>query len=292
MLGPWLTDDASLELLTALNRELDFDLIAAGTQWDSDRIRDTRIAQTLLFATSFAAGSYASAHGLQPDVVTGHSLGEWTAAALAEVFDPLTGIRLVATRANAMSDACAQHPTTLAAILGGDAAEVEAVYQSFDLSLANNNGPGQVVVGGPIECVEELINNPPDRARVRRLEVAGAFHTPYMQAATRVVGEAVRTACVNDPRVPLVSNLDGQVVNSGADIADRLVTQIESPVRWDSCMRTLATSGVVSAVETCPAGTLLGMCRRNMPELTGYKLDEPTELADTDFDSLLTRSMA
>lgn len=292
MLTPWLSDDASLELLTALNRELDFDLIDAGTNWDGDQIRDTRIAQSLLFATSFTAGSYALAHGLAPDLVTGHSLGEWTAAALAGAFDPQTAIRLVAIRAQAMADACAQHPTTLAAILGGDATEVETTYRSLDLSLANNNGPGQVVVGGSVDSVEELLTNPPPRARVRRLEVAGAFHTPYMRTATQIVGEAVRATSMNDPKVPLVSNLDGRTLTSGTEIAARLVQQIESPVRWDLCMQTLDSTAVASAVETCPAGTLLGMCRRNLPELTGYKLDEPTKLADTDFDSLLSRSMA
>lgn len=286
LLDPWVADADARAFLTSLADSAGFDLIDAGTTWDAHRLRDTRIAQPLLFAASLTAARAAMSSGIQPQIVAGHSVGEWTAAVLAGAISEGDGMKLVSTRAQSMARACKAAPTALAAVLGGDPQEVHDRYTALGLSAANNNGHGQVVVGGLQSDVARFADNPPEKARVRVLEVAGAFHTEYMVGAVAEVADAVAEVNIAEPAVPLVSNLDGHIVRSGKDILDRLVKQIAAPVRWDLCMQTFVAHGVETTVETCPAGTLSGLARRNTPTITALRVDDPAGLATSELQSL------
>lgn len=277
MLTPWLADSTAKTQLEILNACVDFDLLAAGTTWDADRIRNTRIAQPLIFATSLVSAYAAMAGNAKPAAVTGHSVGEWCAAVVAGVLTATDAMALVAARGNAMSLACEEEPTGLCATLGGDRDEVTAAATACGLALANDNGPGQLVFGGTREQLDTFSAAPPAKARVRQLEVAGAFHTEAMHPAVAQVTEFAAGFPVNDANIPLISNRDGATVTNGRQILDRLVDQIALPVRWDLVMDTLAAIDATEAIETCPSGTLSGILRRNLKSVTTQTVDTPAD---------------
>lgn len=289
MLEPWLADATAKSQLEQLSECVDFDLIAAGTEWDADRIRNTRIAQPLIFATSLVSAYAALASGAKPAAVTGHSVGEWCASVLAGVLTATDAMTLVAARGNAMALACEEEPTGLSAILGGDRDAVISAVSACGLAVANDNGPGQLVVGGTIDQLERFAVAPPEKARVRALDVAGAFHTEAMHPAVVTISELAADVCVNDADIPLISNRDGSAITNGRQILDRLVDQIALPVRWDLVMNTLAAIEASVTVETCPSGTLTGILRRALPAVTTHRIDSPadvTALSTTDLRAI------
>ena len=171
-----------------------------------------------------------------PPCLAGHSVGEITAAAGAGVLSEDDAMRFVALRGRAMAEASAATPTGMSAVLGGDPDDVLATIGRHLLTPANVNGAGQVVAAGSLPALAELAADPPARARVIPLKVAGAFHTHYMEPAVEALRAAAADHDVSDPGVTLVSNRDGAVVADGREVLDRLVAQVSNPVRWDLCM--------------------------------------------------------
>jgi [acyl-carrier-protein] S-malonyltransferase len=170
----------------------------------------------------------------------------------------------------------------MAAILGGDAEEVLAAIETHGLHPANRNGAGQIVAAGAKDRLEQLAADPPAKARVIMLQVAGAFHTPYMAPAEQSLAAIAAGVSPADPARILLSNLDGAAVNHGREILQRLVRQVTAPVRWDLCMSTLADLGVTGIIELPPAGTLAGLVKRELkasgsPEIV--TLNTPDDLA-------------
>jgi [acyl-carrier-protein] S-malonyltransferase len=169
----------------------------------------------------------------------------------------------------------------MAAVLGGDPDEVVAAIEEHGLHVANRNGAGQIVAAGATDRLEKLAANPPANARVRTLQVAGAFHTPYMAPAEQALAGVAAGVTPSDPVRILLSNLDGTAVNHGREMLQRLVRQVTAPVRWDLCMRTLADLGVTAVIELPPAGTLAGLIKREfkstgVPEIV--TLNTPDDL--------------
>jgi [acyl-carrier-protein] S-malonyltransferase len=195
-------------------------------------------------------------------VITGHSVGELTAAALAGVLGVEEAIALTAVRGRAMAAACAEFPTGMSAVLGGDPDEVLTAIEKHGLTPANMNGAGQVVAAGPLEGLEALRADPPAKARIMPLSVAGAFHTSYMASARDQVQGHVGDLRPADPTRRLLSNADGQAVTDGAEALARLVSQVTSPVRFDACLATMRELGVGAVVELPPAGALAGLVKR------------------------------
>jgi [acyl-carrier-protein] S-malonyltransferase len=195
-------------------------------------------------------------------VITGHSVGELTAAALAGVLTVEEAITLTAARGRAMAAACAQTPTGMSAVLGGDPDEVLAAIDKHGLTPANLNGGGQVVAAGALNGLEALKADPPAKARVVPLSVAGAFHTEYMASARHELESLVGGLNPAEPSRRLLSNADGQAVATGAEALARLVSQVTSPVRFDACLATMRELGVTAAVELPPAGALAGLAKR------------------------------
>jgi [acyl-carrier-protein] S-malonyltransferase len=244
------------------------DLLTLGTTGDAEAIKDTAVTQPLVVAMSlFIAQELGAvpAPGAPLDsdvVIAGHSVGELSAAALAGVLSVEDAITLTAARGRAMAAACAQTPTGMSAVLGGDPEEVLAAIDKRGLTPANMNGAGQIVAAGSLEGLEALKADPPAKARIMPLSVAGAFHTDYMASAREELEGVVGTLRPADPSRRLLSNADGTAVDSGAEVVRRLVSQVTSPVRFDSCLATLRELGVTAVVELPPAGALAGLAKR------------------------------
>lgn len=278
-LAPWLEVDGLEATLDWLSAVTDVDLAAHGTTSDAEAIRDTAVAQPLLVAAGLVAHRAAFSSGrTRADAVAGHSVGEITAAAIAGVLSTEQAMVLVRERGRAMAAAAATTPTSMTAVMGGDPDDVAQTLLSHGLTAANVNGAGQVVAAGTTEQLAALADNPPARARLRPLAVAGAFHTEHMRPAVQRLAHLADGMTVADPRATLVSNRDGAVVTSGNDALSRLVEQVSTPVRWDRCMATMADLGVTGLLELAPAGTLTGLSRRGIPGVATFGLSTPDQL--------------
>jgi [acyl-carrier-protein] S-malonyltransferase len=181
-----------------------------------------------------------------------------------------------------MAAACALEPTGMSAVLGGDPDDVIATIETYGLYPANRNGAGQIVAAGAVDGLAKLAAEPPARARVIALSVAGAFHTPYMGPAEQALAHEAERVTANDPTRTILSNLDGAPVPAGAEMLQRLVRQVTAPVRWDECMASLRVLGVTAVIELPPAGTLAGLIKRELkgegaPEI--LTLNTPDDLA-------------
>lgn len=274
-LSPWLELPGVADRLTAWSELAGLDLIAYGTTADADEIRDTAVAQPLLVAAGLAV---AEVLGASPDIVAGHSVGEFTAAALAGVITPEQAVGLVRERGQAMAKAATITETGMSAVLGGVEEEVLAAIADKGLTPANINGAGQIVIGGTLEQLAAFKAEPPARARVIALSVAGAFHTEHMASAADRLREATAGLTPADPSVTLLSNSDGAAVTSGAEFMERLVTQVANPVRWDACMATMAERGITTMIELVPGGTLTGLAKRALRGVTTVALKTPDDL--------------
>lgn len=271
MLTEWLELPGAESFFRWAGAIADADLLTLGTTGDAEAIQDTAVTQPLVVAMSlFVARELGGLPGPvahsptngRDVVIAGHSVGELTAAALAGVLSVEAAIALTAVRGRAMAAACAQTPTGMSAVLGGDPDEVLAAIEKNGLAPANLNGAGQIVAAGPLEGLAALKADAPAKARVMPLSVAGAFHTPFMASAREELEGLVDGIRPADPSRLLLSNADGAAVSTGAETLRRLVSQVTSPVRFDACLATLRDLGVTAVIELPPAGALAGLAKR------------------------------
>ncbi|GGY62339.1 ACP S-malonyltransferase [Streptomyces olivaceoviridis] len=276
-LTPWLELPGAADRVAAWSDAIGLDLLHYGTQADADAIRDTAVAQPLLVAAGLL--SAAALGDINPGAVAGHSVGEITAAAFAGVLDDTAALGLVRKRGLAMADAAAVTETGMAALLGGDLETSLAHLEKLGLTPANINGAGQIVAAGTLEQLAALAEDKPEGVRkVIPLKVAGAFHTRHMAPAVETLATAAAALSPADPKIPYVSNRDGETVASGAEVLERLVGQVANPVRWDLCMETFKELGVTALVEVCPGGTLTGLAKRALPGVATLALKTPDDL--------------
>lgn len=283
-LTPWLEDPTFASRFEWLSTVAGLDLAHYGTEADAETIRETQIAQPLLVATGLVAALELFPHPTDAfgkvGAVAGHSVGELTAAAGARVITAEQAMVLVRERGKAMAEAAAVTPTGMTAVLGGDRDEVLAKIAAHGLTPANDNGPGQIVAAGTLEQLEAFKADPPAKARLVPLSVAGAFHTEHMAPAVGHLGSLARSVSVHDPRTRVISNRDGQVVHDGPQVLKRIVGQIASPVRWDLCLETMEDLGVTGILEMPPAGTLTGIAKRALKGVETFALKTPDQLDD------------
>ncbi|UPK73563.1 ACP S-malonyltransferase [Nocardioidaceae bacterium SCSIO 66511] len=281
-LAPWLEDPAFASRVEWLSAVAGVDLAHYGTEADAETIRDTAIAQPLLVGTGLVAALSLFPHPSEAfgavGAAAGHSVGEITAAAGLGAITAEQAMVFVRERGNAMAAASAQRPTSMTAVLGGDREEVLAKLAELDITAANDNGPGQVVAAGTVEQLEQLAENPPAKARLMPLSVAGAFHTDHMAPAVDRLARLAMSITTHDPRTRLLSNRDGTVVHDGGEVLDRLVSQVSTPVRWDLCMQTMLDLGVTGLLELPPSGTLTGIAKRAMKGVETFALKTPDDL--------------
>ncbi len=281
-LTPWLEVPGFEDRLRWLSTVAGVDLVRHGTQSDAETIRDTAVAQPLLVGAGLVSLLSLFPHPAEAyskvGAGAGHSVGEITAAVGAGVLTAEQAMVFVRERGNAMAAAAAVTPTGMTAVLGGERDDVVAAAERHGLTAANENGAGQIVVAGTLEQLAAFAADPPAKARLRPLQVAGAFHTRHMSPAVSVLAQHARSIYIHSARLRLISNADGTVVHSGRDVLARLVTQVSSPVRWDLCMSTMAEVGVTGLIELPPAGTLTGLAKRSLPGVETLALTTPDDL--------------
>ncbi len=281
-LAPWLELPSFKNSLLEMQAASGIDLVAHGTTSDADTIRDTAVAQPLIVGAGVATlaalleGKSAKDAGIAG--VSGHSVGEITAAVIAGVFDAETGIKFVSERGQAMAKAAALEATSMAAVLGGDQSDVEAKLAELELEPANYNGSGQIVAAGAANAIAELQANPLAGTRVIPLQVAGAFHTRFMKPAVETLRSYSTSVSIGEPQIKLWSNNGGLQIASGAEFVELMVNQVSSPVRWDLCMDAMVKAGVTAIIELAPAGTLVGLAKRAMPGVEAVAVKTPENL--------------
>lgn len=265
MLTPWLDLPGARATVERWSERTGLDLVELGTAAPAEQVRSTDVAQPLLTALALLSGRAVLGDGT-PTAVCGHSIGELSALALAGVMADDDAVALAAGRGALMAQAAAVRPTTMAAVLGGEVDEADLA--TAGLEVATINVPGQVVVGGPVDALQAW--TPPAGARVRPLDVAGAFHTSAMAPAVDGFRALVDAVDAKDASCDVVANGDGAVLRDGRELMDRLVGQLTRPVRFDLCLQALAaTSG--PAYELAPAGVLAGMAKRAGIAVTALK---------------------
>jgi [acyl-carrier-protein] S-malonyltransferase len=272
---PWIEQVAGFrELFESYSEYSGLDLLEMGTTATEEQIRDTAVAQPLIVAASLA--SYRTMPAVRIDGAAGHSVGEFTAAAISGVLSDEQAMSLVSVRAKAMAKAAAKVDTGMAAVIGGDAIEVATLLDALELTGANHNGAGQLVAAGLRTDIAKLIENPPEKARVIELKVAGAFHTSFMAEAQEELRIAAGSVSPNDPMMPLWSNQAGQLVSSGTEYLDLLIHQVSNPVRWDLVMQNFVGMAATT-VELSPAGVLSGLLKRAVEDCRPVPLRSPQD---------------
>jgi [acyl-carrier-protein] S-malonyltransferase len=249
---------------------------------DADELKDTRNAQLTTYVASLMVLDAVERLGIEPSFCAGHSLGEYTALTATGALAFEDGILLVTERAAAMHDAGALSPGTMAAVLGLDDEDVEVACRRADSEVwvANFNAPGQVVIAGSPDGVAKATVHAKELGakKVMPLQVAGAFHTPFMTAARERLRSAIALANPRDTEVAVVSNVDALAHASGAEWASLLSAQLSSPVRWKHSLLTMAEAGVTGFVELGPGGVLTGMAKRTVDNARTISVSTPDEL--------------
>jgi len=286
-MSSWLELPVFRSKVEEFSEAISLDLIRHGTLSDEETIRDTAIAQPLIVSASIATAALLDTANLSG--VAGHSVGEVSAAAIANVLTDTQAMQMVNVRAQAMAQAAASsEATSMAAVLGGEVETVIARLNELSLSAANYNGAGQIVAAGSKAGIDKLVAEGPSGSKVIPLSVAGAFHTSYMLPAVSELASFTSSLDITDPEIKLWSNQNGQLVTDGKAFVDLLVGQVANSVRWDLCMESMVQAGVTSVIEVSPAGTLAGLAKRGMPGVEIVALKEPKDLEAA--QDLLNRS--
>jgi len=279
MYSTWITDTANKELIAKYSELIDIDLFHYGTSATQVEITATNIAQPLLTALAFMSFSKLEVNSNSNIIYSGHSVGEFSAASLAGFYSDKSAMKLVNVRGKAMAEAAASNSATgMSAVLGGDKAEVIKHIEQFDLVPANVNSNGQIVASGLLSNLEKLSENPPASTKVRKLEVAGAFHSQFMKSAESELEKVFAQVEVANSSSSFISNKDGQIVKDSSELKNRLITQITSPVRWDLCQAKMIELGVTGMLELAPAGVLTGIAKREMQGVELFAIKSPDDI--------------
>jgi [acyl-carrier-protein] S-malonyltransferase len=264
---------AGRAVFDAADAALGFSLSELCFEGPEDELTRTVNTQPALVAHSLAALLAAIEAGSITEraaLVGGHSLGEYAALIAAGVLPFASGFQLVRERGRLMQEACDANPGTMAVILGLEREQVADLCEQHGASLCNENAPGNVSIGGTREAVQATSDaaSAAGAARVLPLNVAGAFHTPLMRSAAEGLRGSLEAAAFADPAMPVISNVTGQQITSGAAFAAELVDQITSPVLWLDNVRTMLGAGMTDFIELGPGRVLTGALRRTEPTAT------------------------
>ena len=278
---PWVDHD-SWDLVVEASDVVGRDVGRLLLDADADELRDTRNAQLTTFVSSLMVLDAVERLGISPDVLAGHSLGEYTALAASGALGFAEGVALVSARAAAMHDAGNEQPGTMAAVLGLDDDQVEVACNlaDDDVWVANFNAPGQVVIAGSPAGVEAagIQAKTLGAKKVMPLQVSGAFHTPYMTAARDRLRDAIALADIRDSEVAIISNVDSKPHDRGDEWIALLSAQLSSPVRWKHGLQTMGQMGVTEIAELGPGGVLTGMAKRTLDGVRTISVATPDEL--------------
>lgn len=238
------------------------DIMFDGTEED---LRQTKVTQPAIFLHSVILAKVLGDQ-FKPDMVAGHSLGEFSALVAAEALSFEDGLRLVAKRAAAMQKACELQPSTMAAVLALPDEKVEEICAEIDdiVAPANYNCQGQLVISGTIEGVEKACEKllAAGAKRALKLKVGGAFHSPLMQPAQEELAEAIENAEFKAPICPVYQNVDGKPHVNPEEIKENLIKQLTAPVRWTQDVESMIADGATEFIEVGPGSVLQGLVKK------------------------------
>ena len=241
------------------------DLMFSGADED---LKQTKVTQPAIFLHSVILALCTP--DFAPDMVAGHSLGEFSALVAAKALSFEEGLRLVSARAQAMQKACEIEPSTMAAVLGLPDEKVEEICASIPgiVVPANYNCPGQLVISGSIPAVDAACEalKTAGAKRALRLPVGGAFHSPLMEPARLQLGQAIEKALITEPICPIYQNVDAQAYTDPSLIKQNLMMQLTAPVRWTQTVQNMSAHGATDFVEFGPGSVLQGLVRKINPQ--------------------------
>ncbi len=243
------------------------DLMFSGTVED---LRQTNVTQPAIFLHSVIL-AHTLGESFKPDMVAGHSLGEFSALVAARAMSFEDGLRLVAARANAMQKACEAVPSTMAAVLGLEDNIVEEVLAKITNEVvvpANYNCPGQLVISGSVEGINQACIDlkAAGAKRALPLTVGGAFHSPLMLPAQEELSKAIENTVINTPICPVYQNVNALAMTDPKEIKANLIKQLTAPVRWTQISKAMIADGATTFIEVGPGTVLQGLIKKVLPE--------------------------
>ena len=253
------------ELFEQANEELGFRITDIMFFGEDDELKQTKVTQPAIFLHSVILAK-SLGDKFQPEMVAGHSLGEFSALVANNCLDFIDALKLVHSRAIAMQKACDAAPSTMAAILGLEDEVVETICSEIDgiVVAANYNCPGQLVISGEIESIHKACDAL-TQAGARRalvLPVGGAFHSPLMEPAKAELEDAIKTTAFNPPNCPIYQNVTASAVNDPKEIQNNLIAQLTAPVKWTQTMKKMIYDGASEVIESGPGKVLQGLFKK------------------------------
>lgn len=247
------------------NDILGFDIASIMFEGTAEELKQTKVTQPAIFLHSVILAECLG-DAFQPDMVAGHSLGEFSALVAAGALGFKDGLSLVSARANAMQKACELQPSTMAAVLGLENTVVEDICGNIDgvVVAANYNCPGQLVISGEVPAVEAACHALTEAGarRALMLPVGGAFHSPLMEPAREELATAIAQADIQSPRCPIYQNVSAEPTSDPQLIRQQLVAQLTAPVRWTQTMEAMIADGAKEVTEVGPGKVLQGLFKK------------------------------
>ncbi len=268
------------ELFEEANDILGFAITDIMFEGTADQLKETKVTQPAIFLHSVIL-SRVLGDAFRPDMVAGHSLGEFSALVANGALKFEDGLTLVSKRAMAMQKACEKTPSTMAAVLGLDDEVVEKICASVEgvVVPANYNCPGQLVISGEITAVEKACEKLKDAGARRALvlPVGGAFHSPVMELAREELAAAIEATKFSEPTCPIYQNVNAKAVNNASDIQKNLIAQLTAPVRWTQSVQQMIADGASDFTEVGPGKVLQGLVKKIDPNAAASSAELPAD---------------
>ena len=264
------------QLFNDANEILGFKISDVMFNGSAEDLKQTSVTQPAIFLHSVIL-AMSTENGITPDMVAGHSLGEFSALVVNKSISFEDGLKLVSIRANAMQKACENNPGTMAAVLGLEDNLVEKICQEINgvVVAANYNCPGQLVISGELNAIEsaceKLKKSGARRALV--LPVGGAFHSPLMEEAKKELEDAINKTVFSDPICPIYQNVSGLPYSSEIEIKENLISQLTSPVKWTQSIKQMVKDGAQEFIEVGPGRVLQGLVRKINSDINSSSLN-------------------
>jgi len=253
------------ELFEKANAILGFSITDIMFEGSAEDLKETKVTQPAIFLHSVILAKTLG-ESFKPDMVAGHSLGEFSALVAAGALTFEDGLKLVSQRAQAMQKACELHPSTMAAVLGLDDAVVEEICKTTEgvVVAANYNCPGQLVISGEVEAINKACDAMKEAGARRALvlPVGGAFHSPMMEPAREELAAAIENTTFSKPNCPIYQNVTASAITDENEIKANLISQLTAPVRWTQSVQQMITDGAKHFTEVGPGKVLQGLVRK------------------------------
>jgi [acyl-carrier-protein] S-malonyltransferase len=233
-----------------------------------EKLKQTNYTQPAIYIVSVIIGELLINKGINPVCAAGHSLGEYSALTLAKSFDFVTGLELVKIRSEAMQNACKLNKGTMAAVIGLEDDKIIEICQSHEnigiVVAANFNAKAQVVISGELKAIKSIIPLMKEAGALKVLElnVSGAFHSPLMSSAKKILSDKLSSININNSSFPIYSNTTALPISNSNEIKNALIEQLDSPVLWHQSITKMIKDGVKNAIEVGPGRVLQGLTKR------------------------------